>query len=307
MTKWRLTGTPSQKAIVEDAFSKIKFPFDKLGITWLPELGWRDLNSGFASQSEFDPGGHEAATVKARGHQGHYTPDFEGPPEPLNGLIDGRRFTMGVFYPGSGKIFIDYRLERYPAMAQATLSAEIAHAVDEFLPLTDKQRDDMIEAWGGKLGDTTWWEKSDYSTEYWTLAGEMFMASFTDTYSDIPFGDVSSFKINPRNMSGDRLLKIMGIQRTDYVAPTPPPPPPPPAPVIAPEAVIIPLPAAPPAPVADPPAPPAPVPHTHSYVTYGKSKVAHKPTHYPKKTTGKTITGAHLPTGLVACKQCKPH
>jgi len=266
---WRYTGTASQIAMAKEAVARIKYPWPTLArITWHPELGWRDLNSRYLE-------GEARAHGKFEGE--------EGQPEPLNGELEGRRFTYAVFYPGSGRIYIDYRLERYPALAHASVSAELAHAVDEFLPLRDAQRDEIIRLLGGTPGVMTWWEKHSYSTEYWGLAGEMFMPLFTNAYSDIPFGDVSGFSHDPNKVHPDDLIRVIGVQRTDWVAPTPPAPPPPPEPIIEPEAVI------------------EPVPEPPRFLRYGKSKVYHSPAHYPNKKNGVPVETVD---GLRRCKRC---
>lgn len=280
--KWRLTGTPNQQAIQSEALSRMRFPLERLKIDWMPEMGWRDLNGGFALKG-IEPPKAAIDGVQPRGHEGKHSPRAEGNPEPLNGELEGRRFTMAVYYPGSARIFVDHRLEAYPALAMASVAAEVAHAVDENLPLNDGQRHQFIEMLGGLPSNMTWWEKRDYSTEYWMLAGEHFMPIYTEVYTDIPFGDVSSFQMANvlRNLDHKRVIEIMGIEPTARVPVTPPAPPPPPEPIIPPDAVII------------------PVPEFHRF---GSSKIYHKLTH-KLRGTPRVVTSTE---GLRPCRSCKP-
>lgn len=285
--RWNLTGTTSQVTLAQSALDDIKFPWDRLNISWRPEMGWRDLNSRYAAEPQ-----RVSLDNQFRHGQHLHDTGHEGAPEPLNGELEGRRFTYAVFYPGSARIYIDHRLEQYPTLARASVSAEVAHAVDEFVPLTERQREEIIVLLGGTPGEMTWWERFNYGTEYWTLAGEHFMPLFTNAYSSIPFGNTSSFSHDPTKVNPDDLIRIMGIQRTDYVPPTPPPPPPPPEPVIQPEEVIIPM--------------PDPERHDQEYRTFGKSRIVHRPSHYAKKTKFNIIMSDHIPDGYRACKVCKP-
>lgn len=207
---WRLTGTMAQQAIVSDAFSKIHFPFGKLGVG-NPELGWRDLNGqrGFRHHSDVNRVHEEVV-------------------EPLNGDLEGRRWVMGVFYPGTGKIYLDVRLEKYPKVAHAVVSAEIAHAVDEFLPLNNAQRGEIISLLHPEGPDHhTWWERHDYSAEYYSLVGEEFMRLFTEAYSDIPFGNSSSFVHGAVKVDPAKIREVIGVGRTDKPTPKPAPKDPP--------------------------------------------------------------------------------
>lgn len=198
MIPWTLTGTARQQEIVRGAFEQIKFPFDRLTLPGSPELGWRDLNGG-----EF------------RSHQDEH---HEGDkPEPLMGRMgEQRNYILGVFYPGSARIYLDNALVDYPEIAQATVSAEIAHAVDEFLPLSDAQRDTIMSLLHGDFPDEhSWWEKVDYSAEYYSLVGETFMILFTKAYSDIPFGNAEDFVHSGANVTPECIRQVIGIERTD--------------------------------------------------------------------------------------------
>jgi hypothetical protein len=320
---WKLTGTEQQKKIITDAFAKIKFPWDKLNITWHPELGWRDLNSGYyralaakhghdhtdeiydGHDHEEDHSGHNHGGMPRQ----HGDTPTEGEAHFIHGAIDGRRYILGVYYPGSARIYIDNALVRYIDLAESTLSAEIAHAVDEFIPLTDTQKNTILRELNphDPDGDHNWWEEVDYSAEYWSLGGEVFMALFTKAYSDIPFGDTSSFEDSPDLISAERVREIVGIQRTDYVPPPVVEPEPIPAPEpITPEPVPEPVVEPTPEPVPEPVVEPTPEPVKKFYKFFGKSKVIHDMDHYPKKKNYKTLESVGIPEGYRACKVCEP-
>lgn len=248
---WRLTGTPSQITLAKLGMSMIKFPLDRLKTppTGDPELGWRDLN--VRSHEDHEPVATPISGTSTLGHEHSDEDEYE----PLMGSIDGRRFTLGVFYPYSARIYIDSTLEKLPDLAISVMSAELGHAVDEFLPLTEGQRNAIIEEVGGKIGSDTWWEKSDYSAEYFSLVGETFMILFTKAYTDIQFGNTTDFVFEGENTTAEEIRKIIGVERTD----------------------------------------------SFRFVRYGKSLVAHKPTHYPAKTNG--VWTADM-AGLRQCKIC---
>lgn len=201
--RWNLTGTENQRAILRAAFETIKFPFDRLAqLPGTPEMGWRDLNGGR----------YAAAAVHsldlARSHEGHH--DSEDRPDAFEGEVDGRRWIMGLIYTRSGRIYLDVRLEQHPQLAMAVVAAEIAHAVDFFLPMTDDQRNELLRLWG-KGG--TWWEVSDYGSEYFRLGGEAFMGEFVAAYTDLPF-DRSPF-LHDAGVEPDDVRRVLGIERTD--------------------------------------------------------------------------------------------
>lgn len=196
--KFKLLGTGSQIALVVEALDRIYFPWDKLTFPQATmDIGWDDLNGG-------------ATLSKTRKHKSG-----------TKGIIDGREWVLGVFYTHGEGIFIDNQLEKYPEIAQATVSAEIAHAVDYFLPLKDTQRTEIMTLLHG--GDPTehghsWWEKIDYGEEYFTLVGEAFMQAFTIAYSDMSF-DASDFAHSLKVEDVPKFRQIMGVERTDYVPP----------------------------------------------------------------------------------------
>lgn len=198
MYGWNLTGTENQKRIIREGFEKIKFPFDRLTLPGTPELGWRNLNDGSFLNKEV-----------ARHHEGE---PHEDEPDVLEGAVEGKRWIMGVIYPSSGRIYLDTRLEQHPNLAQAVLGAELAHAVDFFLPMTDEMRNELLRLWN--LPGTTWWETFDYGSEYFRLGGEAFMHEFVAAYADLDFGDKSSF-IHDAGVEPEDVRRVLGIPRTD--------------------------------------------------------------------------------------------
>ncbi len=206
MSNWNLTGTDEQVSIASEALNRIFFPFERLTLPGVPELGWRDLNG-----------------LGARSKQGEFhlphppcAPGGEDEPHLIEGEFEGRRYTLGVFYTGSATIYIDNALVNSPEVAEAVVAAEISHGADYFLPLTDTMRDTFIRLLNnGQPNANTWWEISDYSTEYFSLAGEAFMFLFCRGYSDIPFGDVSSLEDKGENITPAQVRAVIGIERTD--------------------------------------------------------------------------------------------
>lgn len=270
--KFNLTGTVEQQEIVKQALDKIMFPWERIHLPSEPvEIGWTDLNNGMFRIAQHGEGVPHA-------HAGEKHPEGEGP-EPLLGRFEGRLYILGVFYPGSGRIYVDSALVGYPELAQSTVSAEIAHSVDEFLPLTDEQRAQIMALFHDGGHDAhTWWERYNYSTEYYSLIGESFMQAFTIAYSDMPFGNASDFEHALRYDQIPALRQIIGIERTD-AEPIP----------------ITPTPRVPEEPT---PAPEPPKQYEH----FKGSKVYHDLSHYDKRE-GEIITDV---TGLRPCKICKP-
>lgn len=284
--KFNLTGTDVQQAIVKEALDKIMFPWERIHLPGEPvEIGWMDLNNGMFAinieppaksiKLEYEYAYPTEVTDDTDIHRIHGTHEHpEGDkPEPLVGRLHGRLYILGVFYPGTGRIYIDNALANHPEMAQATVSAEIAHSVDEFLPLSDSQRDAIMKLMhGGGTDEHTWWEKVDYGAEYWSLVGESFMQAFTIAYSDMPFGNTADFVHSLKPEQIPDLRKIVGIERTD--------------------------------------AEPAPMPHVPAptevveYETFPPSKVYHRLSHYDSPNrVGVLITDT---TGYRPCKKCKP-
>lgn len=306
-----LQGTERQIQIVKEALDKIKFPWERLKAprgTFI--IGWANLNTGRLAKRlrENDP--------HYKKHEGDH-PGTDLDVDPFEGEIGGKKYIMGVFYPSTGNIYIDNHLVYYPTEAQSTVSAEIAHLVDFFLPLTNKmKRDIWVLMHNGDPtphGHTDWWEKSDYGAEYFSLVGESFMQAFTLAYSDMPF-NASNFVHKITKAQAPALRQIIGIERTDFTAapqpapvpveptPTPQPEPQPePAPAPVPEPEPTPEPTPQPEPEQEPTPEPAPQPLV--YKTFKGSKIYHRLTHYPKKA-GIQITDT---SNLKPCKTCKPN
>lgn len=253
---FNLTGTAQQQQIVKEALDAIYFPFDKLHPRFgTAEIGWANLNgqalqTGLPNNQKVQVEDVKAAVSEAtpltkdditaysedvakidydaveesvkevvRHHDddgdGEIDPDKH---EPLMGRLEGREYILGVFYPYNGSIFLDNALVDYPHYAKTTVSAEIAHSVDEFIPLTDVQRDEIMKLVnGGDSTGLTWWEKVDYNAEYYSLVGETFMILFTYAYSDLGFEGADEFVYHGDPTMGDEVRGILGVDRTDEV------------------------------------------------------------------------------------------
>ncbi len=188
---YELQGSEAQQQILAGCFEPgspyfIRFPWARLSPPSRPvPIGWQDLNAGGLQYS------HDEAHTVTRS-------------------IEGREFVAGVFWT-DGRIYIDYRCEAQPELAREVLSAELAHSVDFFLPLTDAQKTDLMFVWhGGYFDDHSWWEKADYSGEYFDLGGEAFMAAFTLAYSDMA-PDQSAFTHKLRSEDVPRVREIVGV------------------------------------------------------------------------------------------------
>jgi len=244
--KFDLRGTTEQVNIIKTGLDKIMFPWDKLNApSGIFAIGWDDLNSPTFFKAKWKSA--------PKLHAGPHAPGDDSP-QLIEGEVNGRKYILGVFYPGSGNIYVDTALTKYPEVAQATVSAELAHLVDYFLPLTDEQRKAIhgLMHPGGVIptGEAFWWEKVSYETEYYNLAGEAFMQAFTFAYSDMDF-DNSGFSHGITKAQAPEVRKIIGIERTDL----------------------------------------APAQAVTTYKRIGTSKTYHRLTHYENKP-GKLITDA---------------
>lgn len=249
---FNLTGTEQQQKIAAGAMDKIFFPWEKLTprFTYF-EIGWRDLNN---------------RTLEGEGlkHEGVHPEDFDK----IEGMLNGKKYILGIFYPYSGHSYIDLALVNYVATAETTVSAELAHLVDFFLPLSDEHKRELVKLMYGKEtghDPNAWWEKYDYSTEYYGLTGESFMQAFTLAYSDMDF-DASRFRHTITKEEAYRVREILRIERTDYLAPVIPTPPP-------------------------------------VFKRFGNSQVYHDLDHYGNDPDAHKIYDT---TGLRPCKVCKP-
>lgn len=209
--KWILTGTESQQQILRDALDAIHFPFERLSLPGKPEMGWQDLNSGqFMKTNQGE---------KSRAHEGVvHTPKGTvlDTPHSIEGELNGRRYVMGVFYPASARIYLDFGLEQYPQSAMITVAAEVAHCVDQYMPMTDGMRNEIISLLNyGQANNNTWWEKESYQDEYFGLSGEIFMALFIKGFTDLDFGPMDAWEDKGENISGSDVRRILGVERTD--------------------------------------------------------------------------------------------
>ena len=251
-----LRGTDQQIAIVMSALDQIHYPWQTLAPPkGTFQIGWANLNA--------------LALQGGKLHSGDHPGTDEG--DAIEGELEGRRYTMGVFYPSTGHSYIDLALVNYPAAAQTTVSAELSHLVDFFLStFTDgvRRRLNLLVHGGIDVphGHTEWWERANYGTEYFTLVAESWMGGFTFAYSDMDF-DMGSFSHKFDKSHAPEIRRILGIERTDYVAPEP-------------EPVAV-----------------------SKYKRFGKSKVYHTLAHYGNDPDATEISDI---SGLRPCKVCKP-
>jgi len=172
--------------------SYIAFPWERIDA--LPRfpvpISWDDLNDGTFGEHE----AKEDLIVADAGERRPLNPhlvrgDEEGHaisrPSDWFGEPRERFMTAGVFWT-DGRIKIDIRLESRPDSAREVLSAEIAHAVDYGLPLFELHKAAIMRLFHvGGADAHTWWEREEYSSEYYTLVGESWMALFTHSYSNM--------------------------------------------------------------------------------------------------------------------------
>jgi hypothetical protein len=228
----------------------IAFPWGKLSPPSTPiPIGWMDLNAAVRDSIRWaneervrDPD----YRVEAHPHSGHPggKPFFtEGgallnPVVEVNGELDprrtpghvhvhdehgneghgiirkvtGRYWVAGVFWT-DGRIYVDTRCQEELDVAREVVSAELAHSVDYFLPLSDGQKNALMGLWHpGGLDPHSWWEIHDYGSEYYTLGGEAFMAAFTLAYSSIT-PDQSAFEHKTRPEQAAKVRAILGVHK----------------------------------------------------------------------------------------------
>jgi hypothetical protein len=231
--KFKLIGTDNQVLILLPVFEgahAMTFPWAR--ITALPRfpvpISWDDLNDGTLRTT------HVPETVRAHGEP---TPADGQPvfprvhgdgkdghaisrPGAYLGMPEKRLAIAGVFWT-DGRIKIDVRMEARPADAREVLSAELAHAIDYGLPYTDAMKGKITTLFHPGGADAhTWWERSDYGAEYYTLVGEANMALITHAYSDMtPWQDPFTHK-SSKDMAA-RVHAILGCPPTTGTAPTP--------------------------------------------------------------------------------------
>lgn len=224
---FNLVGTENQVSILEPVFTPgapdyIAFPWERLGALRnkpVP-ISWDDLNDGTMGVRARAGG---PIPVHPRMHEDDDEGHAISRPGTTLGEPTQRLMIAGVFWT-DGRIKIDIRMENRPSAAREVMSAELAHAVDYGLPLTDSQKNALVNLLhSGGTDQHTWWEKQDYGTEYYTLVGESFMAMFTHAFSKMepwqdPFPHKSSASLAPA------IHSILGIQpvgsqpQTDSVA-----------------------------------------------------------------------------------------
>lgn len=227
-----LEGTDVQQQILREGLERIKFPWAKLtGYSRPILIGWKNLNAqhearmrGYLQASGIYHDDHVHEPDDPDKVPGHVDLEDEyGHGHGIVRYVEGRWLIAGVFYPGSGRIFVDTSLEQYPADAQEVVSAEIAHLVDYGLPMTDTQRGQVIKIFHPDNADThTWWEVQNYGSEYYTLVGESFMALFTHAYSDMEPWQAAFTHKSTKDMA-PVVWGILDIRRTDMPEPEPEP------------------------------------------------------------------------------------
>lgn len=200
--RFELIGTPAQTAILMPVFTAgasefIRFPWalmDDLPRYPVP-ISWEDLNDGTLAKVATDDTGSTAAPVHPHFHDSKGFGHAISRPGATLGEPEARNMIAGVFWT-DGRIKIDTRMEGRPDDAREVLSAELAHAVDYGLPITDAMKGQIVELLHPGGADThTWWERASYGDEYYTLVGEGFMAVFTHAYSSMePWQDPFTHK-----------------------------------------------------------------------------------------------------------------
>lgn len=224
---YELLGTDAQIAIVEPCFrvgspSAIAFPWSRLSPPSKPiPIGWMNLNA--LDQPGITARGAQSVNYGATLEHPHaepHAPDIPGHVhiEDADGneghgilrKIDGRWWIAGVFWT-DGRIYVDTRCETQPDLAREVVSAELAHSVDYFLPLSNGMKSSLMKLWHpGDEDAHTWWEIHDYGAEYYDLGGEAFMAAFTLAYSSIE-PDQSAFTHKTSRDMGPTVRAILGV------------------------------------------------------------------------------------------------
>lgn len=283
---WNITGSPNQQFILHSGFERFFFPLNAFRAfpAQVPECGWRDLNSSYSV--DYVPIEQALALHEHARQHGGKTHDglHEDRPDPYVIQFEGKSWVAGVIYPYSGRIYLDYRLEANPEVAMAVLAAELAHAIDFYLPMADAQRNELLRLWN--VPGTTWWEIVDYSKEYFRLGGEAWMHEVVLAYTNLDFGDKSRFT-HDAGVEPEDVWRILGFMRTD-AAPLP-------------EPIAEPVPVNEPVPVG-PVVEPSPIPGIKHYS--GGPDIYHKLDHAAsRKRYGEPVYDL---TGFRPCKICKP-
>lgn len=120
MSIFRITGTPTQRALVESALAACSFPFDLLAAS-LAAIGKTTLDVEWADLSRYLATGADHAAEHSHAHGAHT----------VERVIEGRLAVLGLFYlPPHTRIVLDRRLEQEPDLAREVFLAEAAHLVD---------------------------------------------------------------------------------------------------------------------------------------------------------------------------------
>lgn len=187
---WRLYGTENQQRLVREALAACDFPFDALvpglksqvGRDYIP-VEWADLSRYTAQFKE----------AKAAGGHNHVHDDEWGVGHPIEREVDGRRQVLGLAWY-SGKVTLDYTLERYPDLAKEVFLAEGAHMVD-FFYMTDDQRVAVWNAFHLDHEDLSFGTDVEDGVDlghghgwfdvggYYSWVGEAFMGGFIKAYA----------------------------------------------------------------------------------------------------------------------------
>lgn len=229
-----LQGSEAQVAILAPCFDPtspyfIRFPWFALNQRppgAIP-IGWTNLNATYSGAMHAHGVHKRAGDLGANAIPGHVDmKDKDG--REGHGIIrrthEGRWFIAGVFWT-DGRIQIDTRCEAEPELAREVMSAELAHSVDYFLPLSDDQKGALAAMLHPEGGDEhTWWETHDYAAEYYDLVGETFMALFTFAYAPAiePYQDAFTHKAN--RGQAEKVRVILGVP--EYLPEAPPVEPP---------------------------------------------------------------------------------
>ncbi len=161
---------PAHFAVLQDAVRNLDYP-----LTRIHRSTGRRVPVSVADISQFSGG---------RSEHDH----LEG----VHPLTDIRRQALGLYWlptaqHPAGRIEVSDRIMTDPVLAQEVFIAELAHAVDYGVPLTDEQHAGIFAIVHG--GDPTphgthgWWEERG-GHNYWAdWVGEVFMALFMRAFA----------------------------------------------------------------------------------------------------------------------------
>ncbi len=162
---------PAHLAVLQDAVRNLRYP-----LTRIHRNTGRRVPVNVADISRFN------------GDAGHEQAHREG----VHPLLDARRQALGLYWlptaqHPAGRIEVSVSIMGDPPLAQEVFIAELAHAVDYGVPLTDEQRVGIFAIVHG--GDVTphgthgWWEERG-GHNYWAdWVGEVFMSLFMRAFA----------------------------------------------------------------------------------------------------------------------------